>query len=58
LSTDESERCIPIPGFETMAQVEGNAGAMAYGPLGAGQIAKVGRPLAQEQAEETESAGE
>jgi hypothetical protein len=41
-----------------MAQVEGNAGAMAYGPLGAGQIAKVGRPLAQEQAEETESAGE
>ena len=28
-----SERTIPIPGFKTVAQVEENAGALAYGPL-------------------------
>jgi aryl-alcohol dehydrogenase-like predicted oxidoreductase len=33
-----SPRAIPIPGFRTVEQVEGLAGAMAYGPLRASQM--------------------
>jgi len=36
-----SERTIPIPGFKTVAQVEENAAAMAYGPLSAAQLAEI-----------------
>ena len=36
-----SPRTIPIPGFRTVAQVEENAGAMAFGPLAAEQMAQI-----------------
>jgi aryl-alcohol dehydrogenase-like predicted oxidoreductase len=36
-----SENTIPIPGFKTVAQVEDNAGAMAFGPLAAEQMAEI-----------------
>ncbi len=36
-----SERMLPIPGFRTVAQVEENAGALAFGPLSAAQIAEI-----------------
>jgi len=32
---------VPIPGFRTVAQVEENAGAMAFGPLTAEQMAQI-----------------
>ncbi|MCG0283625.1 aldo/keto reductase [Streptomyces sp. PSAA01] len=40
-----SPRTIPIPGFRTVAQAEENAGAIAKGPLTAGQMADVDRIL-------------
>ncbi|MFE5119565.1 aldo/keto reductase [Streptomyces sp. NPDC056669] len=40
-----SPRTIPIPGFRTVAQAEENAGALAKGPLTAGQMADVERIL-------------
>jgi aryl-alcohol dehydrogenase-like predicted oxidoreductase len=43
-----SERAIPIPGFKTAAQVEENAGAMAFGPLGQEQLQEVERILQRE----------
>ncbi|RKR91586.1 aryl-alcohol dehydrogenase-like predicted oxidoreductase [Micromonospora pisi] len=41
-----SGRTMPIPGCRTVAQVEENAGALAYGPLTAAQLAEVQRLLA------------
>lgn len=38
-----SGRTIPIPGFKTVAQVEENVGAMAAGPLDAGQMTEIER---------------
>lgn len=35
------ERMVPIPGFKTVAQVEDNAGAMAFGPLTEEQVRQV-----------------
>lgn len=40
-----SERTIPIPGVRTMAQVEENAGALAFGPLPAAHMAEIERLL-------------
>jgi aryl-alcohol dehydrogenase-like predicted oxidoreductase len=40
-----SPRTVPIPGFRSVAQVEDNAGAIAKGPLTAGQLADVDRLL-------------
>jgi aryl-alcohol dehydrogenase-like predicted oxidoreductase len=40
-----SERAVPIPGFKTVAQVEENAGAMQFGPLGQEQVQEVERIL-------------
>jgi aryl-alcohol dehydrogenase-like predicted oxidoreductase len=40
-----SPRTIPIPGFRSVAQAEQNAGAIAKGPLTAGQLAEVDRIL-------------
>jgi aryl-alcohol dehydrogenase-like predicted oxidoreductase len=37
----KSERTIPIPGFKNVHQVEENAGALAFGPLGEDQVAQV-----------------
>jgi len=37
---------VPIPGFKTVAQVEENAGAMAFGPLSETQMADVAELLA------------
>ncbi|MFF4162954.1 aldo/keto reductase [Streptomyces sp. NPDC001741] len=36
-----SGRAVPIPGFRTVAQVEENAGALAYGPLRPAQIQEI-----------------
>jgi aryl-alcohol dehydrogenase-like predicted oxidoreductase len=36
-----SPRTVPIPGFRSVAQAEDNAGAMAKGPLTAGQLAEI-----------------
>jgi len=36
-----SEKTLPIPGFRTVAQVEENAGAMAFGPLKAQQMQQI-----------------
>jgi aryl-alcohol dehydrogenase-like predicted oxidoreductase len=33
-----SERCLPIPGFKTVAQVHENVGALQYGPLSPQQM--------------------
>jgi aryl-alcohol dehydrogenase-like predicted oxidoreductase len=33
-----SERCLPIPGFKTVAQVRENVGALEYGPLSPQQM--------------------
>lgn len=41
-----SERCVPIPGFRTVAQAEENAGALALGPLDARQMARIEEILA------------
>ena len=43
-----SERCIPIPGFRTVAQVEENSRAMEYGPLDEEQMAEVDRILGRQ----------
>ncbi|MEV5309154.1 MULTISPECIES: aldo/keto reductase [unclassified Streptomyces] len=40
-----SPRAVPIPGFRSVAQAEENAGALAKGPLTAGQLAEVDRIL-------------
>ncbi|MER5523658.1 aldo/keto reductase [Streptomyces sp. NPDC002677] len=40
-----SPRTVPIPGFRSVAQAEDNAGAMAKGPLTAGQLAETDRLL-------------
>ncbi len=42
-----SDRTIPIPGCRTVAQVEENAGALAFGPLPAAEFAEVERLLAE-----------
>jgi aryl-alcohol dehydrogenase-like predicted oxidoreductase len=36
-----SPQTVPIPGFKTAAQVEENAGAMAFGPLTPGQMVEI-----------------
>jgi aryl-alcohol dehydrogenase-like predicted oxidoreductase len=36
---------IPIPGFKTLAHVEDNAGAAAYGPLSDAQMAAIEQHL-------------
>jgi len=43
-----SERAIPIPGFKTVAQVEENARAMAFGPLSSEQMGEVERIMNKE----------
>jgi aryl-alcohol dehydrogenase-like predicted oxidoreductase len=40
-----SPRTVPIPGFRSVAQAEDNAGALAKGPLTAGQLADIDRIL-------------
>jgi aryl-alcohol dehydrogenase-like predicted oxidoreductase len=40
-----SPRTVPIPGFRSVAQAEENAGAIAKGPLTAGQLAEVDHVL-------------
>ncbi|GAA3788527.1 aldo/keto reductase [Streptomyces coacervatus] len=40
-----SPRAIPIPGFRSVEQAEQNAGAIAKGPLTAGQLAEIDRIL-------------
>jgi aryl-alcohol dehydrogenase-like predicted oxidoreductase len=40
-----SPRTVPIPGFRSVAQAEENAGAIAKGPLTAGQLAEVDQVL-------------
>lgn len=40
-----SPHTVPIPGFRSVAQAEQNAGAMAKGPLTAGQLADIDRIL-------------
>ncbi|KPH98377.1 NADP-dependent oxidoreductase domain containing protein [Actinobacteria bacterium OK074] len=40
-----SPSTIPIPGFRSVAQAEENAGAMAKGPLAAGQLAEIDQLL-------------
>lgn len=42
-----SPQTIPIPGFRTVKQVEENAGALAFGPLTAEQMAQVDQILAR-----------
>ena len=34
-------RMIPIPGFKTVEQVQQNAGAMEFGPLGENEVRQV-----------------
>jgi aryl-alcohol dehydrogenase-like predicted oxidoreductase len=36
-----SDKTVPIPGIRTMAQVDENAGAMAFGPLTADQMRQI-----------------
>jgi aryl-alcohol dehydrogenase-like predicted oxidoreductase len=36
-----SDRCLPIPGFKTAAQVRDNVGALEHGPLGPAQMQAV-----------------
>ena len=40
-----SDNTVPIPGFRTVAQVEENAGAMAFGPLTPAQMTEIDRIL-------------
>lgn len=40
-----SPRTVPVPGFQTVAQAEENAGAMAKGPPTPGHLAEIGRVL-------------
>lgn len=42
-----SASTIPIPGFKGMRQAEENAGAMAFGPLTAGQMAEIAMIVAE-----------
>ncbi len=35
------DRVIPIPGFESLQQVEANTGAMSFGPLSSDQVRQV-----------------
>lgn len=42
-----SEQTIPIPGMRTPAQVDDNAGAMAFGPLTAAQMRQIDELLAR-----------
>jgi len=41
-----SNRIIPIPGFKTVAQVQENAGALQYGPLGQEQMQAIAELVA------------
>ncbi len=41
------ERMIPIPGFKTVAQVEQNAGAMAFGPLAEDELRQIDEVVAR-----------
>lgn len=41
------ERMIPIPGFKSVKQVEDNAGAMAFGPMSAEDVAQVQAVVAE-----------
>ena len=43
-----SDRTLPIPGFRTAAQVQENAGAMAFGPLTPEQMAEIDRLLGRD----------
>ncbi|MGA4900016.1 aldo/keto reductase [Streptomyces griseoincarnatus] len=43
-----SPRTVPIPGFRTVAQVEENAGALAFGPLSADQVKEIDVILGRE----------
>ena len=45
-----SPATLPIPGARTVAQAQENAGAMAFGPLTADEVAEVGRLLSGAQA--------
>jgi aryl-alcohol dehydrogenase-like predicted oxidoreductase len=47
-----SERIIPIPGFKTVAQVQENAGALQYGPLGQEQMQAIADLVASSLSEE------
>jgi aryl-alcohol dehydrogenase-like predicted oxidoreductase len=40
-----SDRTIPLPGCRTVAQVEENAGAMAFGPLSPDEMRQIGELL-------------
>ena len=40
-----SPRALPIPGFRSVAQIEENAGAIAFGPLGAQPIDQIDQLL-------------
>jgi aryl-alcohol dehydrogenase-like predicted oxidoreductase len=43
-----SPATVPIPGFKTVAQVEENAGALDWGPLGEAQMAEINRLMTDE----------
>ena len=43
-----SDKAIPIPGFKTVAQVEENCAAMAFGPLTPAQMAEIEQLLGRE----------
>ena len=45
----KSGSVIPIPGFKNKRQAAENAGALAYGPLGAAEMREIDRLLAGEQ---------
>jgi aryl-alcohol dehydrogenase-like predicted oxidoreductase len=47
------ERMIPIPGFKNVKQVEDNAGALAFGPMSAEEVAQVQAIVAQHEPVET-----
>jgi aryl-alcohol dehydrogenase-like predicted oxidoreductase len=44
-----SDRTIPIPGFKTVSQVQENAGAMEFGPLGPDQMSEIDLILGKDQ---------
>lgn len=47
-----SERCLPIPGFKTAAQVRENVGALEYGPLGPQQMQAIAELVTSSLSEE------
>jgi aryl-alcohol dehydrogenase-like predicted oxidoreductase len=47
-----SERCLPIPGFKTVAQVRENVGALEYGPLTPEQMQAIARLVTSSLTEE------